>query len=87
METNEMMVLDEVNESVEEIMEVSSGKALTTVAGIGVAVLIGGLAYKKVIKPFLAKRKSEKEQSEIIDTDYVAEDDIDENEEIEESEK
>jgi hypothetical protein len=69
METNEIMVNDEVIETTEEIAKTSSGKGFKMVAGIGLAVVVGVLTYKYVAKPIWAKFKAKKE-SQIIDTDF-----------------
>lgn len=58
METKETIVNEEVVEAAEEIVKTgSSGNKLKIVAGIGVAVLAGGLAYKYLAKPMVARFK------------------------------
>ena len=53
MEPNEMMVNEEVvetaTEATEEIVKKSSGKGFKIVAGVGLAIVVGGLAVKYVI--------------------------------------
>lgn len=65
METNEIMLNDEVMDVTEDIVTESSGSCLKTVAGIGVAVVVGGLIYKYVAKPIYNKVKEKKEQKKI----------------------
>ena len=65
MDTNEIMVNEEVIETTEEIATASSGKGFKVVAGVGLTVLGGLVAYKYVIKPVVAKIKSKKEQQKI----------------------
>lgn len=71
MEENKNMMNEEIEEKEEidmtnEIETIDSGKGFKTLAGIGlVAALVGGLAYKFVAKPMIAKKKAEKESVEI----------------------
>lgn len=65
MDTNEIMVNEEVIEMTEEIATASSGKSFKVAAGIGLTVLGGFVAYKYVIKPIMAKIKAKKEQQKI----------------------
>lgn len=61
---NEIMV-NEVTENVaEEVVSTTSksGKAAAVIAGVGIAALAGGVIYKKVIKPIVAKIKANKEK-------------------------
>ena len=67
MENNEIMVADEVLEGVDMIDTQSSGTGWKIAAGVGVAALVGGLIYKFVAKPIIAKVKAKKEQGKIID--------------------
>lgn len=62
MDTNEIMVNEEVIEVTEEIATAGSGKGFNVAAGIGLTVLGGFVAYKYVIKPMVAKIKANKEQ-------------------------
>lgn len=62
METNEIMTNEEVIETTEEIVKAGTGKWFKVAAGVGLAVLVGGLAYKYVAKPIVAKIKAKKEQ-------------------------
>lgn len=61
MEANEIMLNDEVMEVTEDIVKTGSGKGFKVAAGVGAIVLVGGLAYKYVIKPTIAKIKAKKE--------------------------
>lgn len=65
MDTNEIMVNEEVIETTEGIATASSGKGFKVVAGVGLIVLGGFVAYKYVIKPVMAKIKAKKEQQRI----------------------
>lgn len=70
METNEIMTNEEVIETTEEIVKTGTGKWLKVAAGVGLAVLVGGLAYKYVAKPLVAKIKAKKEQ-QMIESEEV----------------
>ena len=67
MEPNEMMVNEEVvetaTEATEEIVKKSSGKGFKIAAGVGLVIVIGGLAVKYVIIPAANKIKAKKQQS------------------------
>lgn len=69
---NEIMNNEEVVETVEDI-ETNSNKAFVVAAGIGLTILVGAIAYKKIIKPLIAKHKAKKELAESND---CAEDDV-----------
>ena len=52
----------EVNNTEVNEMEVKgSGKGLIIAAVVGAAILVGGIVYKKVVVPYVAKRKAKKE--------------------------
>lgn len=85
MDTNEIMTNDEVIETTVEIVDASSGKAFKVAAGIGLAVLGGGIAYKYIVKPMLANIKAKKEQQE-IDAGNEASDNVGTDEESEKTE-
>ena len=76
MDTNKIMVNEEVIEVTEEIATAGYGKGFKVAAGIGLTVLGGFIAYKYVIKPIVAKIKAKKEQQK-IDKEF---DEIDESE-------
>ncbi len=76
MEPNEMMVNEKVvgtaTEATEEIVKISSGKGFKIAAGVGLVIVIGGLAVKYVIIPTANKIKAKKQQSFIpVDTEEV----------------
>ena len=75
METNEIIVNEEVMEIAEDVVTSNSGTNFAKFAGIGLAVVIGGIAYKYAVKPFLEKRKANKE---IDEHDEREEDEIEE---------
>lgn len=76
METNEIMVNEELNNVEEtETKEENSGKGLVIAAGIGLATLGGVLAYKYVVKPIRAKIKAHKEENVVYDEDFFEVDD------------
>lgn len=62
MDANEIMTNDEVILVTEEIATASSSKGFKVAAGIGLAVLAGGIAYKYIAKPLVAKIKDKKNQ-------------------------
>lgn len=84
MDTNEIMTNEEVIETTEEIVTASSGKTFKVVAGVGLTVLGGVVAYKYVIKPLVAKIKAKKEQQK-IEPEFENFDDVDNEEESEEN--
>ncbi len=67
MEPNEMMVNEEVvetaTEATEEIVKKSSGKGFKIAAGVGLVIVVGGLAVKYVIIPTVTKIKAKKQQN------------------------
>ncbi len=65
MNTNEIMVNEEVIEVTEEIATAGSGNGIKMAAGIGLAVLGGVVAYKYLVKPMVVKIKAKKEQQKI----------------------
>ena len=85
METNEIMVNEEVNETTEEIANTTSEKGFNIAAGIGLAGLIAlaGYGVYKVAKPIVAKIKAKKDERKVtvIEVDRV-DDDSEESEEI-----
>ena len=69
MNTNEIMVNEEVIETTEGIATANSEKGFKVAAGVGLTVLGGFVAYKYVIKPVIAKIKAKKEQ-QMIDAEF-----------------
>ena len=73
MENNELMVNEEVVETVEEAV-LDSGKGWKMVAGVGLAVLVGVGVYK-IGKKIAANIKAKKEKErELADGEIVCED-------------
>lgn len=74
MEPNEMMLNEEVvetaTEATEEIVKKSSGKGFKIAAGVGLVIVVGGLAVKYIIIPTANKIKAKKQQNSApIDTE------------------
>ena len=65
MMTNNEEVVDLV--PIENETEETSGNGLKVAVGVGVAGLVGVILYKKVISPFMAKRKAAKEAKAAAD--------------------
>lgn len=59
----------------EEVVDQKSHKGLVAIAVAGAAALVGTIAYKKIVKPLIAKRKAMKEleASDDRDEDNVVE--------------
>lgn len=68
MENNEIMNNDEVIEATEEIVKVSSGNGLRKVAGVGLAMLAGGLACKFIVEPAWARFKAWKMERHMMES-------------------
>lgn len=68
METNEIMENEEVIETTEEIVKAGSGKGLKIAAGVGLAVLVGGVLCKYVVIPAVVKYKARKQEQQMFDT-------------------
>lgn len=70
MESNEMMVNEEVVETVaeatEEIVKKGSGKGFKITVGVGLAIVIGGLAVKHIVIPAANKIKAKKQQKSAL---------------------
>lgn len=86
METNEIMTNEEVVETTEEIVKTSSGSCLKKVAGIGLAVVAGVIAYKYIAKPMIAKVKAKKD-AVLVDDEDINDDFEDDDVETEEESK
>lgn len=65
MDTNEIMVNEEVIGTTEVIAVASSGNGIKKAVGTGLTLLVGFVAYKYVIKPAIAKIKAKKEQQRV----------------------
>lgn len=94
MEPNEMMVNEEVvetaTEATEEIVKKSSGKGFKIAAGVGLAIVLGGLAIKYVVIPTANKIKAKKQQdSDVVDGEFegVADGDTEQGTNEEDSEE
>lgn len=94
MEPNEMMVNEEVvetaTEATEEIVKKSSGKGFKITAGVGLAIVVGGLAVKYVIIPTANKIKAKKQQNSTpidVEAEVVDEDSTEPETEEEDSEE
>ena len=82
MDAQEIMTNEEVMEVAEDLVPVGSGKDLGIGIAIGGAIVtVGGLAYKYIVKPLVAKIKAKKEAkaAEAIEL-KVVESDADETE-------
>ena len=61
MELNEVMVNEDVFvEATEEFANAGTGNSVKAFVAGGIAVIVGGVIYKKVIKPLVAKVKAKK---------------------------
>lgn len=67
METENIMTNEEVIEVAEEITKNDGYKVLKVVGGIGLAVLVGAVAYRYIAKPVIARYKAKKMKPNIID--------------------
>lgn len=86
MENNNEIMNEEVIETAEEIVKTSSGNSFRKVAGIGLAIIAGGLASEFVVKPAVARFKAWRKtrQAKTVDCDnegYFEEDIVDDSEE------
>ena len=64
---NEIMNNEEIMEGVAEAATTGSRKGLKVAVGAGVTLLVGGIIFKKLIKPAIAKAKAKKEESKAIE--------------------
>jgi hypothetical protein len=58
MEENKIMNEEDVLETTEEIVKTTSNGCFKKVATIGLAMIVGGLAYKYVVEPGVGKVKT-----------------------------
>lgn len=65
MENTEIMNA-EVVEATEEIVKTGMSKGVKIAAGMGLAVVVGVVAYKYVAKPLIAKIKANHEQKKTV---------------------
>ncbi|MFI3115339.1 MAG: hypothetical protein R3Y12_04270 [Clostridia bacterium] len=61
MNTNEIITTEEIVDFTEEIETTNSGNKLETIAGIGLVIGVGVIAYKYGVKPLIARFKSKTE--------------------------
>ena len=78
METKEIMTNEDLIETTEEIINEGSGNGFKVAAGIGLTLLVGGVVYKYIAKPMIAKIKAKKESEEFeeveeVDAEFVEE--------------
>lgn len=76
MEAMEIMTNDEVIKTTEEIMKTVPSKGHKIAAGIVLAVLASGIAYKYVVKPISAiiKTRKARKMIHVIDNNQVEDD-------------
>lgn len=73
---NEIMVNEEVLEATQELATTSVPKGLKIAAGVGLAAIVGGLAYKFIAKPIIEKIKAKKAQEQAENADAIVVDPI-----------
>ena len=61
---DEKIVSEEIIETVEDIVSNGSGKALKVAGKIGLALIVGGLTYRFVVRPIIRKVKARKNQTQ-----------------------
>lgn len=86
MENNNEIMSEEVIETTEEIVKASSGNNFGKAAGIGLAIIAGGLACKFVVEPAAARfkkwRRTRRANATDCDIeDYYEEDFVEDSEE------
>lgn len=76
MEAMEIMTNDEVIKTTEEIMKTVPSKGHKIAAGVVLAVLASGIAYKYVVKPISAiiKTRKARKMIHVIDNNQVEDD-------------
>lgn len=76
MEAMEIMTNDEVIKTTEEIMKTVPSKGYKIAAGVVLAVLASGIAYKYVVKPISAiiKTRKARKMIHVIDNNQVEDD-------------
>lgn len=85
MDAKEIMTNEEVMEVTEDIVKTGTGKGFKVAAGVGAVMLIGGLAYKFVIKPAIAKFKTKNEQENYVEVNPVYSEEAEEDFESDEN--
>ena len=67
----------EVNNTEVKEMEVNgTGKGLMIAAIVGATILVGGLVYKKVVVPYMAKRKAKKDAGATVENPEVVDEKV-----------
>lgn len=67
---NEIMNNEMAVEEVAEVATVDSRRGLKALAVTGLALVVGGIVYKKLIKPAIAKRKAKKVKAELVEGEF-----------------
>ncbi len=79
MENNNEIMNEEVIETTEEIVKASSGNGFRKVAGIGLAMIAGGLVCKFVVGPGVARFRAWRKARRMIPRTDNFEDDFEED--------
>lgn len=79
MENNNEIMNEEVIETTEEIVKASSGCGFKKVAGIGLAMIAGGLVCKFVVEPGVARFKAWRKTRQMIPQTDNFEDDFEDD--------
>lgn len=87
MENNNEIMNEEVIETTEEIVKASSGNGFRKVAGIGLAMIAGGLVCKFVVEPGVARFKAWRKTRQMISQTDNFEDDFEEDDIVGDSEE
>lgn len=75
---NEVMMNEEVIEATEEVAEAESGKGLIALAAVG-TIIVCAIAYKKIVKPTIAKIKARKAAKAEEDVEVITDQDFESN--------
>lgn len=85
METKEIMANEEVMEVTENIVKTGTRKGFKVAAGVGMIMLVGGLAYKFVVKPAIARFKANNEPVDYVEVNPTCSEEVEEDFESEEN--
>ena len=68
METNEIMVNNEVTETATEVVvsNDNTGNIVKVAVGVGAALLLGKIIYKRIVKPARAKKAKARMAEDIV---------------------
>lgn len=69
METNEIMANEEVMETTEEVVKVSSANGFKKAAVFGLVFIAGYVAGKYIIDPTVARIKARKQNKQMVEQD------------------